>query len=116
MYKYDRWPQKQFNHGFQCFTRHHHPKMKESFIHMAHLSSNRACAQDGYLKHHHPTIIDGDMRWDSGWFFGWFGGRRTLDLQLARQKLGKKHTPMMAAAIALWPPLCPPLGTAAYNN
>ncbi len=49
------------------------PKMNESFIHMAHVSSNHACAQDGYLKRPHPTIIDGDMRWDSGWFFGGLG-------------------------------------------
>jgi hypothetical protein len=25
------------------------PKMNESFVHMAHVSYNRACAQDGYL-------------------------------------------------------------------
>jgi hypothetical protein len=49
------------------------PKMNESFVHMAYVSSNRACAQDGYLKRPHPTIIDGDMRWDSGWFLGGFG-------------------------------------------
>jgi hypothetical protein len=49
------------------------PKMNESFVHMAHMSSNHAHAQDGYLKRPHPTIIDGDMRWDSGWFLGSFG-------------------------------------------
>jgi hypothetical protein len=49
------------------------PKMNESFIHMAHVSSDCACAQDGYLKHPHPTIIDGDMKLDSGWFLGGFG-------------------------------------------
>jgi hypothetical protein len=49
------------------------PKMNESFAHMAHVSSNRACAQDGYLQRPHPTIIDGDMRWDSGWVLGGFG-------------------------------------------
>jgi hypothetical protein len=55
------------------------PKMNKSFVHMAHVSSNRACAQDGYLKRPHPTIIDGDMRWDSGWVLGGFGvgGHRT---------------------------------------
>jgi hypothetical protein len=42
------------------------PKMNKSFIHMAHVSSIHAYAQDGYLKHPHLTIIDGDMRWDSG--------------------------------------------------
>jgi hypothetical protein len=49
------------------------PRMNESFVHMANVSSYRACAQDGYLKHPHPTMIDGDMRWDSGWFLGGFG-------------------------------------------
>ena len=44
------------------------PKMNESFVHMAYVSSNRACAQDGYLKRPHPTIIDGDMWSDSGGF------------------------------------------------
>ncbi len=50
------------------------PKMNKYFIHIAHMSSDRACAQDGYLKRPHPTIIDRDMRWDSGWFLGGFGG------------------------------------------
>jgi hypothetical protein len=65
------------------------PKMKKTFVHMAHMSSNRACAQDGYLKRPHLTIIDGDIRWDSGWILG----------QLARRKLGKKNTPQ-----SWWPP------------
>jgi hypothetical protein len=38
------------------------PKMNKSFVHMAYVSSNLACTQDGYLNCHHPTIIDGDMR------------------------------------------------------
>ncbi len=38
------------------------PNMNKSFVHIAHVSSNRAFAQDGYLKRPHPTIIDGDMR------------------------------------------------------
>jgi hypothetical protein len=42
------------------------PKMNESFVHMAHVSSGHACAQDGYLKRPHLTIIDEDMRWDIG--------------------------------------------------
>ncbi len=55
------------------------PKMSESFIQMAHVSSDRACAQDRYLKCPYPTIIDGDIRWDSGWVLGGFGvgGHRT---------------------------------------
>jgi hypothetical protein len=41
------------------------PKMNAPFVYMAHVSSNHACAQDGYLKCPYLTIIDGDMRWDS---------------------------------------------------
>jgi hypothetical protein len=37
-------------------------KMNKFFIHMADVSFDCACAQDGYLKHPHPTIIDRDMR------------------------------------------------------
>jgi hypothetical protein len=57
------------------------PKMKESFIHMAYVSSDHACAQDGYLKRPHLTIIDRDMRWDNGWFLTGFGvgGYQTRD-------------------------------------
>jgi hypothetical protein len=50
-----------------------HPKMNESSVQMAHVSSDRACAQDGYLKRPHLAIIDGDMRWDSGWFLDGLG-------------------------------------------
>ncbi len=57
------------------------PKMNQSFIHMAHVSFDRACAQEGYLKRPHPTIIDEDMRRDSGWVLGSFGvgGHQTQD-------------------------------------
>ncbi len=44
------------------------PKMSESLVHTAQMSPDRACAQDGYFKRPHPTIIDGDKRLDSGWF------------------------------------------------
>ena len=56
-------------------------KMNESFVHTAQISSDRACAQDGYFKRPHPTIIDGDKRSDSGWFCVGFGvgGRFTCD-------------------------------------
>ncbi len=61
------------------------PKMNESFVHTAQMSSDRACAQDGYFERPHPTIIDDDKRSDSGWFFVGFrvGGR------LTRNYLGK---------------------------
>ncbi len=57
------------------------PKMNESFVHTAQMSSDRACAQDGYFEGPHPTIIDDDKRSDSGWFFVGFGvgGRLTRD-------------------------------------
>jgi hypothetical protein len=49
------------------------PKMNKSFVHTAQMSSNHACAQDGYFERPHPTIIDGDKGSDSGWFFVGFG-------------------------------------------
>jgi hypothetical protein len=57
------------------------PKMNKYFTHMAHMSSNLAYAQNGYLKCPHPTIIDGDMRWDSVWLIVGFGvgGHLTRD-------------------------------------
>jgi hypothetical protein len=55
------------------------PKMNKSFVHTAQMSSDRACAQDGYFKLPHLTIIDDDKRSDSGWFCVGFGvgGRLT---------------------------------------
>jgi hypothetical protein len=49
------------------------PKINKSFVHLARVSSNHACAQDGYLTCPNPTIIGGDMRRDSGWVLGGFG-------------------------------------------
>ena len=50
------------------------PKMHESFVHTAQMSSDCACAQDGYFKERpHSTIINGDKRWDSVWFCVGFG-------------------------------------------
>ena len=48
------------------------PKMNKSYVHTAHTSSDRACAQDGYFKRPHLTIIDGDIWFDSGWVLGGF--------------------------------------------
>jgi hypothetical protein len=59
------------------------PKMNEYLVHMAHMSYDHACTQDVYFKCPHPTIFDGDMRLDSGWFlvnFGVDGGHLTRDL------------------------------------
>ena len=57
------------------------PKMNESFVHTAQRSFDHACAQDGNFKCPHPTIIDGDIWSDSGWFLGGLGvvGRLTRD-------------------------------------
>jgi len=57
------------------------PKMNETFVHVARVSSHRAFAQDEYFKCPHPTIIDGDMWWDSCWFLCGFGvvGHLTRD-------------------------------------
>jgi len=49
------------------------PKMNESFVHTAQMSSDCACIQDGYFKRPHPTIIDDDKRSDSCWFCVGFG-------------------------------------------
>ena len=48
---------------------------------MAQTSSDHACAEDGYFKRPHLTIIDGDMWSDSGCFLGGFGvvGHLTRD-------------------------------------
>jgi len=80
------------------------PKMNESFVHTAHMSSDHARAQGGYFKRPHPTIIDGDMGSDSDWFLGGFGvvGLLTRDY--------------LAAAVVPRPPWCPLPGTTAYNN
>ncbi len=112
----NRCQKTQFNHGFRCLTRHHRPQDEKSFVHMADVSFNHACTQDGLLKRPHPTKIGRDMRWDSGWFWGGFGvGVHWTRNQQGRSQV-KKHTPIMAAAIARWPPWCPPPGTATYNN
>jgi hypothetical protein len=57
------------------------PKMNKSFGCMAHVFFNCACAKDWYLKLPYWTIMDGDTRWDSGWFLGGFedGGHGTCD-------------------------------------
>jgi hypothetical protein len=83
------------------------PKMNESFVHMAHVSSDHACAQDGYLKRPHPNIIDGDMRWDSGWFLGGFWSWGTSNTRLAWQKLGKNIHPNHGGCHGALPPAPP---------
>ncbi len=49
------------------------PKMVESPYSMVHASSSYAWAEDGYFKHPHTVSIDGDIQWDSCWFFVGFG-------------------------------------------
>jgi hypothetical protein len=71
-------PQTQFNHGFDVLPGTRDPKMNNSFVRMVRASFYHACAQDGCLKHPHLTIIDRDMRLDSGWFLGGLGVARHL--------------------------------------
>jgi hypothetical protein len=47
--------------------------MNKSLVIVEQTPSYYACAEVAYLKHPQPTIIDEDMRWDSGWFLGGFG-------------------------------------------
>ncbi len=49
------------------------PKMVESPASIAHASSSYAYAEDGYFKRPHMASIDGDIWFDSGWFFVGFG-------------------------------------------
>jgi hypothetical protein len=49
------------------------PKMVESPDSMTHASSSYACAEDEYFKHPPTASIDGDIWWDSCWFFVGFG-------------------------------------------
>jgi hypothetical protein len=45
---------------------------------MAHVSSSNLCTEDGYFKHPHTLIIDGDNWSDICWFFVGFGVGRHL--------------------------------------
>ena len=62
--------------------------MNKSSVIVVQTLSYYACAEVAYLKRPHPTIIDEDMRWDSGWFWVvWFWGCGAPDTRLARRKL-----------------------------
>ena len=90
------------------------PKMNESLVHLAQMSSTHAYTQDWYFKRPHLTIIDGDIRSDSGFWvvFGWFRGCGTSDTRLPRRKLGKKthpnHGGCRCPTVAMVPPPPPP--------
>jgi hypothetical protein len=47
--------------------------MVESPDSMAYAPSSYAWAEDGYFKHPNTASIDGDIWWDSCWFFVGFG-------------------------------------------
>ncbi len=82
------------------------PKMKKSFVHVAHVSSNcQLCMRTGWVLETSPSNHCW-WRYEVGqWLvFGWLGGWGTSDTLLARWKLGKKHTQIMGAAITLWSP------------
>ena len=84
------------------------------------MSAHHACAEDGYIKCHHPPIIDGDIQVARWLVVGWILGRQTPDTQKPRKKLAKArqntHMPTMAAAVIPRMPWCPSPGTAANNN
>ena len=54
-------------------------------------SSHHVCKEDCCLNRPNQPIIDGDMRWDSGWFWGGFGVVGHLTRDVPRWNLGKKH-------------------------
>ncbi len=86
-------PQTQFNHGVQCFTRHRRPK-DEQIFHSYGSCVFQPCMRTGWLLETSPS----DHYWRryevGQWLvFVWFWGWGTSDKQLARRKLGKKHTP-----------------------
>ncbi len=104
MYKYIRWQEIQFNHGFWCFTRHHHPQDKWIFCSYGSCVF-WLCMRMGWVT---ETSLSGHYWWRyevGQWLvFGWFWGWGTSDKQLARQKLGEnthpkhggRHCPMAA--------------------
>ncbi len=68
------------------------PKINKSFVHMACMCSDRPCAQDGYLKCPHRTIIDGDMWWDSSWVWVVFE-LGDIGLTISQAEARQKNTP-----------------------
>ena len=92
------------------------PKTKEINGSTAQTSSHHVCEEDCCLNRPNLPIIDGDMRLDSGWFWGGFEVVGHLTHDVPRWKLGKKNTPTMAAAIVPRPPWCRTPGTEVHNN
>jgi hypothetical protein len=93
MYKYNRWPESQFDHGFQCFTRHRCPQ-DEQIIRSYGSCVFRPCMRTGWVLETSPS----DHYWwryEVGqWLvFRWFWSLGTSDTQLARRKLGKNTHP-----------------------
>jgi hypothetical protein len=98
---YDRWPQTQFNHGFRCFTRHRHPQDERIFRSYGSCVF-WLCMRTGWVLEKSPS----DHYWRryevGQWLvFRWFWVLGTLDMRLARRKLGKRNTPQS------WWPLLP---------
>ncbi len=93
MYKYNRWPELQFNHGFRCFTRHCRPQDEQMF-HSYGSCDFWPCMRTGWVLETSPSNHYW-RRYEVGqWLvFGWFWGWGTLDTWLARQKLAKKTHP-----------------------
>ncbi len=93
MYSYYRWPETQFDHDFWCFTRHHRHQDERIFRSYGSCGF-QPCMRTGWILEMYPLNFYWHRYEVGEWLvFGWFWSWGTLDMQLARQKLGKKHTP-----------------------
>ncbi len=93
MYKYYGWQETQFNHGFWCFTRHCSPQDERIFCSYGSCVF-RPCMRTGWVLETSPSDHY-KWRYEVGqWLvFGWFWSWGTLDMRLARWKLGKNTHP-----------------------
>ncbi len=86
---------------------------KEILHHINTRGPQHVLEEDGYLKHCHLPIIDGDIKLARWLVVGWILGWRTPDTQKPRNKLAKAkqntHMPTMAAAVVPRMPWYPPL-------
>ncbi len=110
------WPETQFDHGFWMLHQAPPPPgwTNLSFIWLMCLLTVHAHRMGTWNNPIQPLLME---IW-GGIVVGFLVVLElgTSDTQVASQKLCTKHTPIMVAAIARWPPWCPPPSTAAYNN
>jgi hypothetical protein len=93
MLKYHRWPQTQFNHGFQCFTRQGCPQDEWIFCSYDSCVFQPCMCTRWVLEtspsDHYWLRYEVGQRLVLGWFWGW----STLDKQLPRREVAKKNHP-----------------------